>query len=571
MEGLLQRTLGKEMSDDIPALLRPLLQRLWQRLTLLYAPTATVYDTAAVVVDCYRLLTQIPTHAMTTAPLDTLTSLTDLATQLPEDADTLALADMFRRAGTGADTMPMLPESAEPATGTEPVPYRGEIKPELIQKKMRLQELAEALQALEQGFSPLSPEALQELLKQGDIDIKSLQAGDLTSTSGLFVTNLEGREGMELDTAARQAALQQDLEALQAELQQEYGELAAQSQAFLYDEWDHIIGDYRRAWCRLTETILDDAGVAFVEETRQRHAELFVQVSRQFQLLKPDTFQHVKRLVDGEEIDLDSAIEAFVDRRASHTMPEKVYRRRQRRERSVAAVFLLDMSASTDDVVKEPVNASTPTSQASSPPRLYDFSGFVQDDHYYTLPPRAPVTSPPRRRIIDVEKEALVLMAEALEGLGDAYAVYGFSGYGRDQVEFFVIKEFRERYDARVQGRIAAIKPHRSTRMGPAIRHAIHKFASQEARVKLLLLLSDGYPQDFDYGKDRKSKEYGIQDTTMALHETRRQGIQTFCLTVDPAGHDYLRAMCPDQQYLVLEDMASLPRELPKVYRSLTT
>ena len=571
LEGLLQRTLGKEMGDDIPALLRPLLQRLWQRLTLLYAATATVYDTAAVVVDCYRLLTQIPTHAMTTAPLDILTALTDLVTQLPEDADTLTLADMFRQAGTGADTMPMLPESAEPATGTEPVPYRGEVKPELIQKKMRLQELAEALQALEQGLNPLSPEALQEILKQGDIDIKSLQAGDLTSTSGLFVTNLEGREGMEPDTTAKQAALQQDLAALQAELQQEYGELAAQSQAFLYDEWDHIIGDYRRAWCRLTETILDDAGVAFVEETRQRHAELFVQVSRQFQLLKPDTFQHVKRLIDGEEIDLDSAIEAFVDRRASHTIPEKVYRRRQRRERSVAAVFLLDMSASTDDVVKEPANASTPTPQASAPPRLYDFSGFVQDDHYYTLPPRAPVTSPPRRRIIDVEKEALVLMAEALEGLGDAYAVYGFSGYGRDQVDFFVIKEFMERYEARVQGRIAAIKPHRSTRMGPAIRHAIHKFASQEARVKLLLLLSDGYPQDFDYGKDRKSKEYGIQDTMMALHETRLQGIQTFCLTVDPAGHDYLRAMCPDRQYLVLEDMASLPKELPKVYRSLTT
>jgi hypothetical protein len=553
------------------ALLEGLLQRLWQRLTPLYAPTATVYDTAAAVVDCYRLLTQIPPHATTTAPPDALTSLTDLAAQLPEEADTLALADMFRQAGTGADTMPMLPESAEPATGTEPVPYRGEVKPELIQKKMRLQELAEALQALEQGLSPLSSEALQELLKQGDLEIKSLQAGNLTATSGLFVTNLEGREGLEPDTAAQQAALQQDLEAVQAELQQEYGELAAPSQAFLYDEWDHLIGDYRRAWCRLTETILDDEGVAFVEETRQRHAELFAQVARQFQLLKPDTLQHVKRLVDGEEIDLDSAIEAFVDRRASHTVPEKVYRRRQRRERSVAAVFLLDMSASTDDVVKEPAQASTPTPQASPPPRLYDFSGFVQDDHYYTLPPRAPVTAPPRRRIIDVEKEALVLMAEALEGLGDAYAVYGFSGYGRDQVDFFVVKEFTERYDARVQGRIAAIKPHRSTRMGPAIRHAIHKFASQEARVKLLLLLSDGYPQDFDYGKDRKSKEYGIQDTTMALHETRRQGIQTFCLTVDPAGHDYLRAMCPDQQYLVLEDMASLPKELPKVYRSLTT
>src|SRR5262249_16094900 len=145
--------------------------------------------------------------------------------------------------------------------------------------------------------------------------------------SGLFVTNLEGREGLEPDTAAKQAALQQDLEALQAKLQQEYGELAARNKAFLYDEWDHLIGVYRRALCGLTEPKSDDGCVAFVEETLQRPAELFAQVSRQFQLLKPDTFQHVKRLVDGEEIDLDSAIEAFVDRRASHIMPEKVYRR----------------------------------------------------------------------------------------------------------------------------------------------------------------------------------------------------------------------------------------------------
>ena len=162
-------------------------------------------------------------------------------------------------------------------------------------------------------------------------------------------------------------------------------------------------------------------------------------------------------------------------------------------------------------------------------------------------------------------------MAEALEALGDHYAIYGFSGYGRDQVDFFVAKEFADRYDERVQGRIAAIKPHRSTRMGPAIRHAMRKLERQEARLKTLLLLSDGYPQDYDYGKDRKSKDYGIQDTMMALHEARLKGIQTFCITVDPSGHDYLREMCPDHQYLVLEDIASLPKELPKIYRALTT
>ena len=132
--------------------------------------------------------------------------------------------------------------------------------------------------------------------------------------------------------------MQQALEALQAELQRGYGDLAAESQAFLYDEWDHIIGDYRRAWCRLAETVMDDEGTAFVEETRQRHAELFAQVSRQFQLLKPDTFTLVKRLIDGEEIDLDSAIEAMsID---GPVMPsEKVYIRRQSRDRTWPRCF----------------------------------------------------------------------------------------------------------------------------------------------------------------------------------------------------------------------------------------
>src|SRR5262249_46611443 len=260
--------------------------------------------------------------------------------------------------GTGADSMPTLPDSTEPATGVAPVPYRGEVKPELIQKKMRLHELAEELQSLAQGLNPLPPEVLQELLKHGDIELKSLQAGELTSTSGLFVTNLEGREGANADATGKQTALQQEIEALQAGVQGQYGELTEHSQVFLYDEWDYVIGDYRRAWCRLTETVLDDAGLTFVEETREQHAELFAQVARQFQLLKPETFKPLKRLMDGEEIDLDSAIEEFVDRRASQTMPEKVYMRRNRRERSVAAPFLLDMSASTADVINGPAASS---------------------------------------------------------------------------------------------------------------------------------------------------------------------------------------------------------------------
>lgn len=562
LEGLLQVTLEGSLSAALPPVLRLLLELLARRLQPLLEAEATVYDTATAVVDCYRLITEVPRWTTATAALEAL------AAQLPDAADTLSLAELFRQAGEGADTMPTLPESAEPAQGVDPVPYRGELKPELIQKQLRLQELTEQLQHA--PLSPLSPELLKELLERGDIDIKSLQEGELSATSGLFVNDLEGRAGTRGDEGTRQAALQQEIDSLRAELQEAYGGLAVQPQAVLYDEWDYQIRDYRRRWCRLTETVLRDDGTAFVEETRRQYAELLTLVSRQFQLLKPEMFKKIKRLVDGEDIDLDSAIEALVDRRAGNAFSEKVYMRRNKRDRSVAALFLLDMSASTDDEVKDPAPVEAFQAPASQPPRLYDFSGFVREDHSAPVPPRSQ-QEPPRRRIIDVEKEALVLMAEALEALGDAYAVYGFSGYGREQVDFFVAKEFAEPYDERVQGRIAAIKPHRSTRMGPAIRHAIRKLEQQDARLKTLLLLSDGYPQDYDYGKDRKSKAYGIQDTMMALHEARRKGIRTFCITVDPAGHDYLREMCPDDSYLVITDVTALPDELPKIYRGLTT
>ena len=162
-------------------------------------------------------------------------------------------------------------------------------------------------------------------------------------------------------------------------------------------------------------------------------------------------------------------------------------------------------------------------------------------------------------------------MAEALEEIGDEYAIFGFSGYGRKEVDFYSIKDFRESYRDQVKGRIEKIKPQRSTRMGPAIRHAVEKMAGRESKVKNLILISDGYPQDYDYGDDRSDKEYALQDTTIALEEAARKNIHTFCITVDRAGYDYLRKMMPPSRYLVIEKTTALPRELPKIYRRLTT
>jgi len=118
-----------------------------------------------------------------------------------------------------------------------------------------------------------------------------------------------------------------------------------------------------------------------------------------------------------------------------------------------------------------------------------------------------------------------------------------------------------------VKGRIGAVEPKRSTRMGTALRHAAEKMAGVSARSRNIILLSDGFPQDFDYGQDRRSNLYGLRDTTVALREAEAAGITPFCITVDKAGHDYLREMCAGSHYMVINDIAALPRELPKIYQ----
>jgi nitric oxide reductase activation protein len=129
------------------------------------------------------------------------------------------------------------------------------------------------------------------------------------------------------------------------------------------------------------------------------------------------------------------------------------------------------------------------------------------------------------------------------------------------------VKGFGERLGPGVKARIGGIAPRRSTRMGAALRHALVRMAGVGARAKHLILLSDGFPQDDDYGEDRRSHVYGIRDTAAALREASAAGVTPFCITVDRTGHDYLREMCDQARYLMLDDVGTLPRELPKIYR----
>ena len=304
---------------------------------------------------------------------------------------------------------------------------------------------------------------------------------------------------------------------------------------YVYDEWDFLIEDYRARWCELHEVPLAGDRGGFFESTLTRYSEVIPNIKREFQQLRPKMFRLVKGLEDGEVIDLDAAVAARVDLHTGVAPSTRLYAARQPLERDVAALFLLDLSASTDArIQKEMDNGDSET------------TGL---------------------RVIDVLKEAVVVLSAALEEIGDAYAIYGFSSAGRYNIEFYPVKAFGEKLTEDVKGRISGLEPQRSTRMGAAVRHATRKLKDVASRAKILVLLSDGFPEDADYGRDENAPMYGLRDTMMALREAERENIMSFCLTIDKGGHDYLREMCPPSRYMVLEDIPSLPLELPKIYQ----
>lgn len=295
---------------------------------------------------------------------------------------------------------------------------------------------------------------------------------------------------------------------------------------FHYDEWDHKIEDYRPAWCTLTEHRQTRTQEGFVAATFHEFGGIVTQIRRNFQLMRPEALRKMRYQEDGDDLDTDGLVEYVVDRKARVSPTPRVYIKREKRDRDVTTAFLVDMSSSTDRKIDG------------------------------------------RKRIIDIEKEALLLMCEALEAIRDEYAIYGFSGSGREDSQFYVVKELGERYDDRVKGRIGGIYARQKTRMGPAIRHATRRLAGADSNVKLMILLTDGKPYDSDTYQDNA---YAQEDTKMALREARREKIHLFCVTVDREGADYLPHMYSDANFVVVDDVRTLPQKLPQLYRRLTT
>lgn len=274
-------------------------------------------------------------------------------------------------------------------------------------------------------------------------------------------------------------------------------------------------------YCRLQEMVAADATPLELPLALRRTA---ARLRRQFQALAP-TRHWLRAQPDGEEADLDAWVQLAADRASGMCIGERgLYRAQVNQQRDLACLLLADLSLSTDAYVSDHVRA------------------------------------------IDVIRDSLLLFSEALTATGDRFALYGFSSLRRSHVRFHHLKRFDDSYDGEVRGRIVNIKPGYYTRMGAAIRHASSLLARQRSRQRLLLLLTDGKPNDIDQYEGR----YGIEDTRMALMEARRQGLRPFCVTIDSESGDYLPHLFGAGGYVVIRKPEDLPKELPLLYAQMT-
>lgn len=294
-----------------------------------------------------------------------------------------------------------------------------------------------------------------------------------------------------------------------------------------YPEWDDDLGDYKPDWVGVIEFHLAAGETGFVDDVLAEHGHMIERLRRTFEAMRPEHMRPKRGLNDGDTLDMDAVIAAKIARRAGVSGPAGLYRARRPSERDVSVAFLVDMSSSTN----EHINTAG-------------------------------------KRIIDVEREALVVTAEAVDALGDRMAIYGYSGFGREAVAFYVAKEFEEPYGPAIRQRIGRMGWKLENRDGAAIRHAVRRLERAPSKMRLLILLSDGKP--LDGGCADYNSQYAQMDTRMALIEARKAGVHPFCITVDPHGRDYLRRMYGDNGYTIIDSVDDLPARLPALYRQLT-
>jgi len=303
-----------------------------------------------------------------------------------------------------------------------------------------------------------------------------------------------------------------------------YPEDDSSANVFRYREWNADLCDYLNDHVRVQERNIEGFKSDFYLSTLNRYRGTVKRIRREFELLRPEDILIMRQWVEGDEFDYRALLDFAVDKKAGMIPSDRLYVKRIKQQRDIAVLLLIDLSRSTAGLVIEA-----------------------------------------NKSVHEIIKEAAVLFCEALDVAGDKFAVAGFSGTGRLGVDYYNIKDFSEKMDEIIINRINAVTPQRRTRMGAAIRHATRKLEKTASNARLLLIISDGFPNDSGY-----KNNYAVEDTRMAVFEAHSKKICVRAITVDAAHDARLDDLYGHFHHNVISDVSELPDRLLRIYGTLT-
>ncbi|MEO1767773.1 nitric oxide reductase activation protein NorD [Thiobacter aerophilum] len=297
------------------------------------------------------------------------------------------------------------------------------------------------------------------------------------------------------------------------------------SPPFHYSEWDYQIQLERPSWVTVVEKRPKSGELALIDEIAAQYKRLISRMKFLLDAMQPQGVQRIRKLEDGDEIDINAAIRAAIDIRMGHQPDPRIMMRSVRKTRDISVLVLLDLSESTNEKVA---------------------------GQEYT--------------VLELTRQACVLLADAIAKVGDPFAIHGFCSDGRHDVQYFRFKDFDQPYDDKPKAKLAGMTGQLSTRMGAAIRHAAHYLRQQKSSKKLLMVITDGEPADVDV----RDPQYLRYDTKKAVEEAARFGIITYCMSLDPRADQYVSRIFGARNYMVVDHVERLPEKLPLLYAGLT-
>lgn len=297
------------------------------------------------------------------------------------------------------------------------------------------------------------------------------------------------------------------------------------SEPYHYSEWDYQIQLERPAWATVLEKRPKAGDLQLIDDITSQHKRTIGRLKFLLDALQPQGVTRIRKLEDGDEVDVNAAIRAMIDIRMGQQPDPRIMMRSVRKVRDISVMVLLDLSESTNEKVSG-----------------QDYS------------------------VLDLQRQATVLLADAINKIGDPFAIHGFCSDGRHNVEYSRFKDFDQPYNEAPKSRLAGMSGQLSTRMGAAIRHAGHYLKLQKSAKKLLLVITDGEPADVDV----RDPQYLRYDTKKAVEEMARCGVTTFCMSLDPRADQYVSRIFGAKNYMVVDHVERLPEKLPVLYAGLT-